>query len=170
MRIARRGGSAARALGLWPLDESEVEAWRSCKERWGHGPRDCRADVAFQCRGQTAGLQPALRSLRPQGTVIDLAFYQGGAPEERLGEEFHHNSLAIHCAQIARVPRGLAHAWDRVRLARETIELLRASGPLIREHVITDIVPFETAPALIADLAARKRHVIQAVFEVRAST
>jgi NADPH:quinone reductase-like Zn-dependent oxidoreductase len=159
---------AARALGLWPLDENHVEAWRSCKERWGHGPRDRGADVAFQCRGQTAGLQTALRSLRPQGTVIDLAFYQGGAPEVRLGEEFHHNGLAIRCAQIARVPRGLAHAWDRVRLAGETIALLRANGLLIREHVITDIVPLEAAPALIADLAARKRHVIQAVFEVRA--
>ena len=34
----------------------------------------------------------------------------------RLGEEFHHNGLTIRCAQIGRVPRGLAHCWDRRRL------------------------------------------------------
>jgi threonine dehydrogenase-like Zn-dependent dehydrogenase len=84
--------------------------------------------VVFQCRGQPAALHLALRLLRPQGTVIDLAFYQGGADAVRLGAEFHHNGLAVRCAQIGRVPRGLAHAWDRERLSAETIDLLRADG------------------------------------------
>ncbi len=53
-------------------------------------------------------LHTALKALRPQGTAIDLAFYQGGADALRLGEEFHHNGLSIRCAQINRVPRGLA--------------------------------------------------------------
>ena len=100
---------AAQALGFRAIDQTESEVWRHCKERWHHGPNDRGADVVFQCRGQAAELQTALRSLRPQGTVIDLAFYQGGALEVRLGEEFHHNGLAIRCAQIGRVPRGLSH-------------------------------------------------------------
>ena len=158
--------AAARALGLISIDERETEAWRFCKERWRHGPTDGGVDVVFQCRGQAASLQTALRCLRPQGTVIDLAFYQGGAPELRLGEEFHHNGLAVRCAQIGRVPRGLAHTWDRARLAQETIALLQTYGPLVREHVITDIVPFDDAPDLIDALSARRRHVIQAVFRV----
>jgi threonine dehydrogenase-like Zn-dependent dehydrogenase len=149
-----------------PIDENEVEVWRYCKERWRHGAADRGADVVFQCRAQPASLQAALRSLRPQGVVIDLAFYQDGADAVRLGEEFHHNGLTIRCAQIGRVPRGLQHSWDRARLARETIELLRARGGLIREHLITDVVDFEEAPGLIADLAARRRHTIQAVFRV----
>ena len=157
---------AARALGLEAIDERVVEAWRWCKERWRHAERDRGADVAFQCRGQAASLQGALRSLRPQGVVIDLAFYQGGAPDLRLGEEFHHNGLAIRCAQIGRVPRGLAHTWGRARLARETVALLEAHGPPVRRHVITDVVPFDDAPDLIADLAARKRHAIQVVLEI----
>ena len=159
--------AAARALGIIPIDERETEVWRFCKERWRHGPADGGVDVVFQCRGQAASLQTALRCLRPQGTVIDLAFYQGGAPELRLGEEFHHNGLAVRCAQIGRVPRGLAHAWDRARLAQETIALLQMYGPLVRDHIISDVVPFDAAPGLIADLAARRRHVIQAVFETR---
>ena len=74
----------------------------------------------------------AHHELRPQGTVVDLAFYQGGADAVRLGEEFHHNGLGIRCAQIGRVPRGLATTWDRERLSAETIELLRADGDAIR--------------------------------------
>ncbi len=97
---------------------------------------------------------------------MDLAFYQGGAHELRLGEEFHHNGLAIRCAQIGRVPRGLAHAWSRARLAHETANLLQAHGDAIREHVITDLMPLDEAPEFMADLAARRRHAIQAVFQV----
>jgi hypothetical protein len=53
------------------------------------------------------------------------------------------------------VPRGLAHTWDRERLSAETIDLLRADGTAIREHLITAVVPFEDAPELFTDLAAR---------------
>ena len=158
----------AQTLGLGTADTTTQDVAYWCKERWHHGHHDCGADVVFQCRGQVASLQLALRCLRPQGAVIDLAFYQGGASDLRLGEEFHHNGLAIHCAQIGRVPRGLADRWNRRRLAAEAIELLQVYGPLLRQHLITDIVPLEEASALFADLAARRRHVLQAVFEVAA--
>lgn len=156
----------AAALGCIPIDENEIETWRFCKDYWHDGGRDRGADVVFQCRGQAAGLVTALRSLRPQGTVIDLAFYQGGAPELRLGEEFHHNGLSIRCAQISRVPRGLSHTWTRRRLALETLDMLHLYSDLICQHVITDVIPFNDAPALFDDLASRKRSVIQAVFSV----
>jgi threonine dehydrogenase-like Zn-dependent dehydrogenase len=155
---------AAESLGLEAVDDADGTAWRVVKERWRRDATDCGADVAFQCRGRTAALAGALRALRPQGTVVDLAFYTGGAPDLALGEEFHHNGLAIRCAQIGRVPRGLAHLWDRRRLAVETVELLRAHGPAVREQLVTDVVPLDEAPALLADVAARRRHVIQAVF------
>ena len=133
------------------------------KGRWRHGPGDRGADVVFQCRGRTAALALALRLLRPQGTVIDLAFYTDDGSALRLGAEFHHNGLTVRCAQIGRVPRGTDHPWDRERLSAETIELLRADGAAVREHVITDVVPLADGPALLADLAARRRHVVQAV-------
>ena len=154
----------AEAMGFVALEESI--AWRFCKDRWTHGASDRGADVVLQCRAKAASLQEALRALRPQGTVIDLAFYQGGAETLRLGEEFHHNGLAIRCAQISRVPRGLGFAWNRQRLARETVNLLLAQGELIRKHMITDIVPFEDAPAFISDLVQCRRDFLQIVFEV----
>ena len=154
----------AEALGLEALDlEGPNDAAASLKTRWRHAPGDRGADVVFQCRGQAAALHLALRVARPQATVIDLAFYQGGAAELRLGAEFHHNGLAVRCAQIGRVPRGLTRTWDRERLSAETIDLLRADGTAIREHLVTAVVPFENAAELFANLAARRGQELQAV-------
>jgi threonine dehydrogenase-like Zn-dependent dehydrogenase len=176
--LARRHGAAsvvvvdptperravAAALELDSLDpEGPQDVAAVLKARWRHSPADRGADVVFQCRGQAAALHLALRVARPQATVIDLAFYQGGAAELKLGAEFHHNGLGVRCAQIGRVPRGLAPTWDRERLSAETIDLLRADGPAIREHLITAIIPFTDAPQFFADLASRRRHEVQAV-------
>ncbi|WP_219415372.1 zinc-binding dehydrogenase [Pseudonocardia nigra] len=156
--------AAAERLGLGVLDPEVGDPAVVLKTRWRHGPGDRGADVVFQCRGRAAALALALRLLRPQGTVVDLAFYVDDAAAVRLGEEFHHNGLGVRCAQIGRVPRGTAHVWDRERLSAETIGVLRADGAAVREHVVTDVVPLDEGPALLADLAAHRRHVIQAVF------
>ncbi len=157
--------AAAEALGLRALNGfEEAAAW--CKQHWHFGEGDRGAEVVFQCRGQDAALEAALKALRPQGTVIDLAFYQGGSPNVRLGEAFHHNGLRIQCAQIGRVPRELTASWNRRRLMHETVRFLEANGDAVREHLVTDVVPYEEAPALMQELAERKRHVIQAVFAV----
>ena len=158
--------AAAAALGLTALNETAVDVWRYCKERWHHGPSDRGADLVFQCRGVPGSLQTALRSLRPQGSVIDLAFYQDGAADVRLGEEFHHNGLTIRCAQIGRVPRGCGYSWTRERLARETVDLLSAYAAQVRAHLITDVVDLDQAPDLVFDLSNRRRHALQAVFRV----
>lgn len=156
----------ARGLGLEVIDETQVEVWRYCKDYWHDGLHTRGADVVFQCRAKAKCLHNAMRSLRPQGTVIDLAFYQDGATDLRLGEEFHHNGLTLRCAQIGRVPRGLSHLWNQRRLALETVALLQAQGALIQELMITDVVPFTEAPPLIADLAAHKRHALQVVLKM----
>jgi hypothetical protein len=61
------------------------------------------------------------------------------------------------------VPSGLARTWDRRRLSGETLAVLEACGDEIGRHVVTDMVAFEDGPALLHDVAARRRHVIQAV-------
>ncbi|MCX5064712.1 zinc-binding alcohol dehydrogenase [Micromonospora lupini] len=178
--LARRHGAAsvvvldptprrrevAEALGLETLDPDADDPAVVLKTRWAHTAGDRGADVVFQCRGQAWALQLALRTLRPQATVIDLAFYQGGADAVRLGEEFHHNGLALRCAQIGRVPRGLAPTWDRERLSAETIDLLGAYGDVIRKHLVSAVVPFDEAPTLLTDLAERRRQELQVVLAV----
>jgi threonine dehydrogenase-like Zn-dependent dehydrogenase len=157
--------ASARELGLLAVDSGAAPVWRTIKERWSHGPADRGADVVFQCRGRVAWLAEALRSLRPQGTVIDLAFYDSSGDDLLLGEEFHHNGLAIRCAQIGRVPRCLAHAWNRRRLAAETLALLADEGDAIRRTLITHVEPFDAAPAFMERLVAERPDFLQVVFE-----
>ena len=87
------------------------------------------------------------------------------APNVRFGEAFHHNGLRHLCAQIRRVPRRLAGTWDRRRLAEETIAFLRDCGPAVREHLITDVVPFVEAQRAYDALDAGAPNVIQAVLD-----
>lgn len=150
----------AGALGLEAL--AEAEAWVAAKDRW-HGPEGRGADIVFQTRARAESLGLALKALRPQGTVIDLAFYQGGLDATRLGEEFHHNGLAIRCAQIGRVPRGFGALWDRRRLAAETIALLRAEGAAIRAHLVTHVVPFDEAADFLRRLPDERPEFLQIV-------
>ena len=58
----------------------------------GHG-----MDVAIEVSGSDRGLQGALAAAGLSGTVVGAGFYQGGAANLRLGEEFHHNRLAADC-------------------------------------------------------------------------
>ena len=152
----------AEALGLTAM--TETQAWQYAKARWHHGGQDRGADFAFQTRARSESLHDALRAVRPQGTVIDLAFYQGGADKTRLGEEFHHNGLTLRCAQIGRVPRGLAHRWDRRRLSAETLLLLGRSGEAIRREMITHVIPVDEAPTFLTHLIEERPEFLQIVF------
>lgn len=154
--------SKAEELGIVAMDEEQ--AWQHAKAAWRHGASDRGADFVFQTRARSASLHIALRALRPQGTVIDLAFYQGGAEQTRLGEEFHHNGLAIRCAQIGRVPRGSSHLWDRRRLSAETIALLSRHAESIRSAMISHVVPIDDAPVFLQTLLRDRPDFLQIVF------
>lgn len=153
----------AERLDLATLDPGGGDPAVAVKQRWGRsGERG--ADVVFQCRGRGSALALALRLLRPQGTVIDLAFYQDGCGDVRLGEEFHHNGLSVRCAQIGRVPRGTAHLWDRDRLSAETVDFLQTRGRDIKAHLITDYAPLVEAPSTLGRLATGRHDGLQIVF------
>lgn len=174
--FARRAGAAevvlaepspfrrnvAQQLGLDA--EPEEAAWQRAKS-WGsvgsHG-----ADLVFQTRAHSGSLHLALRALRPQGTVIDLAFYQGGLGDTRLGEEFHHNGLGLIAAQIGRVPPGLSGVWTRRRLSEETLSLLARDGAAIRAQMITHVVPFDEGADFLTHLVNDRPDFLQVVFEV----
>ncbi|WP_325166877.1 zinc-dependent alcohol dehydrogenase [Devosia rhizoryzae] len=151
------------AMGFLAMHEDD--AWHYARTHW-HSGGERGADFVFQTRAHSGSLHSALRALRPQGTVIDLAFYQGGADDLRLGEEFHHNGLAIRCAQINRVPRGLGHLWDRRRLGAETVSMLRKEQPTVLREVITHIVRFDDGPAFLGELVQRRPEFMQIVFQV----
>ena len=102
VRPSRRGrGARRRALRLAPRRRRTPRLRGPSRGRRlaprpsaaGAAPEGRGADMVFQTRARSDSLHRALKALRPQGTVIDLAFYQGGLDATRLGEAFHHNGL-----------------------------------------------------------------------------
>jgi hypothetical protein len=98
--------------------------------------------------------------------VIDVAFYQTGAPHLCLGEAFHHNGLRHLAAQIYRVPRKFQHDWNRRRLSDQTVKFLLEVGADVKRHLITDVVPLSHAQQVFDDIAAKRRQPLQVVFTV----
>jgi threonine dehydrogenase-like Zn-dependent dehydrogenase len=155
----------AERLGMIPVNNRETDPGDWAKRHWKTDWLDRGADVAFQCSGSDELLHQAMRSLRPQCTVVDLGFYQGGSPGLSLGHEFHHNGLRHICAQIFRVPRRLRCSWDRGRLALETVRFLQRHGDDVRRHLITDILPFSQAQRAYELLAGPSPRAMQVVLD-----
>ncbi|CAN5186659.1 zinc-binding alcohol dehydrogenase [soil metagenome] len=107
-RLAERL-EVADHLGLETILAREDVAVRLKRDR---GPD--AFPVAFECTGAAAGLHEAIRTVAPRGRVIAVGFYQGGAAELELCDEFHHNAVRVVAAQIGNIHP----AW--------TIETLRA--------------------------------------------
>jgi threonine dehydrogenase-like Zn-dependent dehydrogenase len=82
--------------------------------------------VAFECTGSSRALHEAIRTVRRRGTVVGVGFYQGQAEGLFLGDEFHHNGIAIRCGQIGNVHP----AWSWATLRGRTIELAQG-GQLV---------------------------------------
>ena len=97
-RRARSGSTPSTTRRTPAAGAQDAVAARAGRPRRRRGLPVPRAGVG-------AGDRAALRSGR-RATVVDLAFYTGGADDVALGEEFHHNGLSLRCAQIGRVPRG----------------------------------------------------------------
>jgi threonine dehydrogenase-like Zn-dependent dehydrogenase len=163
-RNPHRLGIAGR-LGMIPVNNRETDPGEWAKRHWKTDWLDRGADVAFQCSGSDELLHQAMRSLRPQCTVVDLGFYQAGSPNLSLGHEFHHNGLRHICAQIFRVPRRLRCAWDRSRLALETVRFLQRRGDDVRRHLITDIIPFSQAQRAYELVAGPSPRAMQVVLD-----
>jgi 2-desacetyl-2-hydroxyethyl bacteriochlorophyllide A dehydrogenase len=103
------------------------------------------ADVAIEFSGRYDALHEALRSVCLGGTVVAAGFYQGGAGELRLGEEFHHNRLTLVGSMSGwGAPHRDAPAWDRLRLRATAADFL-ARGALRTDGFVTHRVPFDRA-------------------------
>ncbi|WP_442916812.1 zinc-binding dehydrogenase [Lentzea sp. NBC_00516] len=149
--------SVAESLGLETFDDSLHDAGVHFRSRWAIGPEIAGgADVAFQTRPTAAGVADALRSVRPGGVVVDLAFHTAPATELFLGDEFHHGSLWLVAAQVDRLPLGTETLWSRSRLSDETIRKLRGR-PDVPAMLVTDRVPFAEAPEYFGRLASSSR-------------
>jgi len=132
------------ALALGADDALDVDypdgAGAAVKRLLGHG-----VDVAVETSGAAAGLHDAIAATGLGGTVVTVGFYQGGAPELRLGEEWHHNRLDMVSSMGAWGAPHRAHpAWDRPRVMQTVVDLF-SSGKLRIDSLPIRKFPFEQA-------------------------
>jgi 2-desacetyl-2-hydroxyethyl bacteriochlorophyllide A dehydrogenase len=104
-------------------------------------------DVAIEVSGSDRALQDALAAAGLGGTVVAAGFYQGGAANLRLGEEFHHNRLSL-IASIGAwgAPDRHAPLWHRRRVMDTATRLLYTDQISI-EGLLGRKFAFDEAPA-----------------------
>jgi threonine dehydrogenase-like Zn-dependent dehydrogenase len=111
-------------------------------------PTGC--DLAVHASATSAGLQLALDTLAPEGTVVDLSWYGDTEVTLRLGGSFHSSRLSVRASQVGTVSpaqRGRRTATERLALA---LRLLR--DPAF-DALLTGSSPFDELPEVMARLA-----------------
>ena len=113
---------------------------------------DC--DLVVHATGHPDGLTLALGLLGDEGEVIELSWYGDRLVAVPLGEAFHSRRLTVRASQVgavaARRRARRTHA-DRLALA---LDLL--ADPAF-DALISDDVPFDHLPTVLAELAAGHR-------------
>jgi 2-desacetyl-2-hydroxyethyl bacteriochlorophyllide A dehydrogenase len=124
------------------------------------------ADVCVEAAGSTRALHEAIRACAYASRVVVLGFAQGEAAGLFLGEEFHHNRIALIGSQIGGLAPELQHRWDRARLVG-TFMHLATSGALRCAELVTHRAPASQAAELFRLIDEQPRSVLLAVLDFR---
>ena len=124
------------------------------------------ADVVIEMSGSYRALHEAVRTAAYSSRVVVSGFFQGGAEAVRLGEEFHHNRVAVVGSQISGVAPALQHRWDEVRMSTTVLDLA-VRGSLRLAELITHTVPAEQAPEAFRMLDRDPDGALQVVLDYR---
>ena len=126
------------------------------------------ADAAIELSGSYRALHEAVRSVVPDAVVVAAGFYQGGAADLRLGEEFHHNRVRLVASQIGATPLALGSRWDQARLVTVFMEQVRR-GRVDVSRLVTDVVGAEDVATAFERLDRGDPEVLQVVLRFDAA-
>ena len=150
---------AARTMGATETVAADAAGGAGAVVReWSGGG----VDAAIEISGSDRALHEAVRSVVVEGLVVASGFYQGGAVNLRLGEEFHHNRVRIVASQISGTPVGLGDRWDQPRLVRTFMGLVR-DGRVDAASLVTDVVEAADVAAVFERLDRGDPDILQAV-------
>lgn len=142
---------------LDPSDGAVAERIRALTD--GRG-----ADVCLEVSGNYGALHEAIRSVAYSSRVVAAGFMQGEGAGLRLGEEFHHNRVAVIASQISGVAPALQHRWDQYRLA-STIVGLAVQGRIDTTSLISHMLPFAQAGDAFRMLDEHPEKALQVVLD-----
>jgi threonine dehydrogenase-like Zn-dependent dehydrogenase len=155
----------SRTMGATEVVPADAEGGAGAVVRaWSGGG----VDAAIEISGSDRALHEAVRSVVVDGTVVASGFYQGGAANLRLGEEFHHNRVRIVASQISGTPVALGPRWDQPRLVRTFMELVR-QGRVDVTSLVTDVVEAADVAAVFERLDSGDPDILQAVLRFPAA-
>ncbi|MFS0910962.1 zinc-binding alcohol dehydrogenase [Microbacterium sp. 179-I 3D2 NHS] len=126
------------------------------------------ADSAIELSGTDRALHEAIRAVVTEGLVAASGFYQGGAANLRLGEEFHHNRVRIVASQISGVPVELGGRWNQARLVRTVMGLV-FGGEVDAGALVSDVVPAAEVAGVFERLDEGDPEILQAVLRFDAA-
>jgi 2-desacetyl-2-hydroxyethyl bacteriochlorophyllide A dehydrogenase len=156
---------AARAMGATEVVPADAPGGAGAVVRgWVTGG----VDSAIELSGSVRALHEAVRSVVVDGTVVASGFYQGGAGDLRLGEEFHHNRVRIVASQISGTPLALGPRWDQPRLVATFMEQVRGGRVDVRS-LVTDVVEAADVAAVFDRLDRGDPKILQAVLRFPAA-
>lgn len=155
-KLAERLGAS---LTLDPAADEVAERVRALTSNRG-------ADVVIEMSGSYHALQEAVRTAAYSSRVVVGGFFQGPATPVRLGEEFHHNRVAVIGSQISGVAPALQHRWDELRMSTTALELANERRLDLRS-LITHTLPAEDAPAAFEMLDQSPEAALQVVLDYR---
>ena len=126
------------------------------------------ADAAIELSGSYRALHEAIRSVVPDAVVVAAGFYQGGATDLRLGEEFHHNRVRLVASQIGATPLALGSRWDQARLVTVFMEQVRR-GRVDVSRLVTDVLDASDVATAFERLDRGDPEVLQVVLRFDAA-
>ncbi|MEO3799298.1 zinc-binding alcohol dehydrogenase [Nonomuraea sp. B1E8] len=144
---------------LDPTSDDVAAAVRAATDNRG-------ADVVIEMSGAYQALQEAVRTVGYNSRVVASGFFQGPATPLKLGEEFHHNRVAIICSQISGVAAHLQHRWSDLRMSR-TILSLAHDGKLALDDLVTHVFPAKRASDAFDMLDKTPQDALQVVLDYR---
>jgi len=140
-----------------PAAEDVAEAVRELTDDRG-------ADVVIEMSGAYQALQEAVRTVGYSSRVVAAGFFQGEGTPLRLGEEFHHNRVAIVGSQISGVAPQLRHRWDELRMSKTVLQLA-ADGSLALDPLVTHVLADSEAPMAFEMLDRDPQDALQVVLD-----
>jgi 2-desacetyl-2-hydroxyethyl bacteriochlorophyllide A dehydrogenase len=120
------------------------------------------ADVCMEVTGNYHALHEAIRTVAYSSRVCVAGFMQGEGAGLRLGEEFHHNRVAVIASQISGVAPVLQHRWNEYRLASTAMRLAE-EGKLQLTELISHELPVDEAGYAFTMLDTKPQEALQVV-------
>ncbi len=122
------------------------------------------ADLVYEVSGQPEALDAALSVAGYDGRVVVGSWYGSKRADLDLGGSFHRDRIGVTSSQVSTISPELRGRWSRERRRGTALDALRR---IDTDRLVTDRVPFRSAPAAYERLDTDPERTLQVLLEYR---